>query len=1204
MSDVFRLTRAELRGLIHYVGSFGDQEIPRMRMSLLWNPRTSTFTATSIGLKPAVSVSLERIEEEEWAGICSCAQAIHCIHCLATAAHALGLSPGAPAAEAVGHVAANVKPVTNPLDEIEGLIKVAHGREPNGDEKAYINAIRDLRRRHRFGSGSVIHGALSLVGSPPLTQEEMGGVERTLLNSGFVAFPSEPTSLLDFYHGVVRILGFFGLTSPSFMAEVLRLNPAPPEWTERWERDDANRWRKTMRDALEAPSLAEIEDAENAQKVLGIRIRLTRQEPTVELRWSEAEPWRSPARSKLRETMDDVLALRVATEPSSTALAFAVARIVVNHVRAELSYTDDYYGMSQGSHIAKLLGKAQLRPAMVCEDGTPVPERVVPASWHLVPSEAAADGSPTHYDIEARLKDGSKLPSSIAVAEGMPTWWIGVSSVHPLAPLPGRFVQTKRIPAAYLQDETAIRGLDRIGIHLPESLTRRVRRVPLKPVITLALIPDGKSQRVIATAVAHDVHGRVVEKFEGSEWMQITPKGRPPKIPGLEAGTILIHERSHAAVVEKAIDAMGFKWDGFPRKWFVRVTKRFAEDFHAWLQSIPPEVEVELPPDLAHFKQPAVEAQFQLQVTEAQVDWFDLSATITTGDPDLTPEELQLLLDAEGAFVNLPGKGWRRVRVTLSPEDQQHLAELGLATDAISSEPLRLHALQLNNPAAKRVLPETQAAYVQRRADEIQARVTPPVPGVIQASLRPYQLDGFHFLAYLSQNHFGGVLADDMGLGKTLQTLTWIAWLCSQPTSDPTPAETVPPRHVLIVCPKSVLPNWLAEAQRFLPSLRITAWSGADPASLPADLEGHDALVVNYAQLRILEESLAARTWLAVVLDEAQYIKNPDSQTAQAARRLVALHRLALTGTPIENRLLDLWSILAFAMPGALGPRAQFQRSFAKDDPLARRRLAARLRPFLLRRTKAQVATDLPDRIEEDILCPLEGIQKTLYSAEYKKARALLLGLKSSADLDKFRFHFLTSLLRLRQICCHAALVDPKHRKQASAKLEALVEIIEPLLAQGLKVLVFSQFTDMLDILRDALDDLKATTFLLTGSTEDRGPLVDSFNQHPGAAVFLISLKAGGFGLNLTSASYVVLFDPWWNPAVENQAIDRTHRIGQKSTVFAYRLVVQGSIEEKIRQLQRSKSALASDILGEERFSQALSIDDLRFLFDSPEASV
>jgi SNF2 family DNA or RNA helicase len=391
--------------------------------------------------------------------------------------------------------------------------------------------------------------------------------------------------------------------------------------------------------------------------------------------------------------------------------------------------------------------------------------------------------------------------------------------------------------------------------------------------------------------------------------------------------------------------------------------------------------------------------------------------------------------------------------------------------------------------------------------------------------------------------------------------------------------------------------NWHAEAARFTPSLRVKLWPAGELSGFHDHLGDADLHVLNYNQLRVLGEGLAPVQWQAVILDEGQYIKNPSSQTAQVARALRSEHRLVLSGTPIENRLLDLWSLMAFTMPGVLSSRAQFARLYdAKGDPFARRRLSSRVRPFLLRRTKAQVAKDLPDRTEEDLFCEIEGDQKTLYRAELKRAQQLLLGIRTQKELAKQQFHFLTSLLRLRQICCDPRLVSAGS-KVVGAKTEALLEQLEPLMEEGHKVLVFSQFVQLLDLLRPMLEARNWPLYYLAGDTENRGELVQNFQSAEGSAIFLISLKAGGFGLNLTAASYVVLFDPWWNPAVENQAIDRTHRIGQVNKVIAYRLLIKDSIEEKIRALQKKKQALAEDVLGEEKFAQSLTLEDLQFLF-------
>jgi SNF2 family DNA or RNA helicase len=418
----------------------------------------------------------------------------------------------------------------------------------------------------------------------------------------------------------------------------------------------------------------------------------------------------------------------------------------------------------------------------------------------------------------------------------------------------------------------------------------------------------------------------------------------------------------------------------------MRITKKFAETFLSWLKTVPPHITVELKGELASLTAEDVAGRVKLEVTEKEIDWFDLQVVLDVADTTLSAAEVKLLLNAKGGYVRLQGKGWRRLQYDLGDEENEQMARLGLNPRELSAEPQRLHALQLADDAAKKFLPEQQVEQIQRRASEIKARVAPDLPTGITAQLRPYQLEGFHFLAYLAVNRFGGILADDMGLGKTLQTLAWLIWLRERPVAPngqdvkisddrQAPPPTVGP--CLVVCPKSVMDNWHAEAARFAPGLRVRSWAAGELEELGAQLGSADLHVINYSQLRLLGESLTAVRWLAVVLDEGQYIKNPNSQTAQVARSLRADHRLVLSGTPIENRLLDLWSLMAFTMPGVLGGRTQFGRVYdAKGDPLARRRLAARVRPFLLRRTKSQVAKDLPDRIEEDLFCEIEGEQR------------------------------------------------------------------------------------------------------------------------------------------------------------------------------------------------------------------------------------
>jgi len=446
---------------------------------------------------------------------------------------------------------------------------------------------------------------------------------------------------------------------------------------------------------------------------------------------------------------------------------------------------------------------------------------------------------------------------------------------------------------------------------------------------------------------------------------------------------------------------------------------------------------------------------------------------------------------------------------------------------------------------------------------------TEEVPASVQAALRPYQEQGFRWLRLLMRGGLGGILADDMGLGKTLQALCAI-------TAEGGPS--------LVIAPTSVIGNWLAECTKFVPHLSTNRFHGPRRR-----LEEVDITVTSYALLR-LDPSLLEREWTTVVLDEAQAIKNPESQTAQAAFKLRAKHRMSLTGTPIENRLDELWSQLHFVMPGFLGGRKHFADRYARPvehgDPRAAKALRKRIAPFVLRRLKSEVATDLPPRTDVVLKCPMPPEQRSLYEGVHAAAQgdlARMLG-------DGKALEILEVLLRLRQAACHSRLL-PGDRPDVSGKLEVLVEKLTSLAEAGHRCLVFSQWTSHLDLIEERVGELGVLR--LDGSTRNRDGVVAAFQDPEGPPVFLLSLKAGGTGLNLTAADYVFHADPWWNPAVEDQAIDRAHRIGQDKPVVSVKLISEGTVEERILALQEKKRAIARAALGEGTVAAGLTREDL-----------
>ncbi len=587
----------------------------------------------------------------------------------------------------------------------------------------------------------------------------------------------------------------------------------------------------------------------------------------------------------------------------------------------------------------------------------------------------------------------------------------------------------------------------------------------------------------------------------------------------------------------------------------------------------------------------------KLKIESSGLDWFAVRPEWEAEGLALSDADMAKLRSATTRFVKL-ASGWvRRDAVEAHDQAAALLADLGVE---IGGGEQRVTLWQLAGAKAESIHaleqmgadPNAMRALTKLRKQLRQFSGVPevPVPANITAELRPYQKRGLDFLMYASRLGIGCVLADDMGLGKTLQALAWLQSLVMEnPKGGPS----------LVVCPTSVVHNWMREAEQFAPQLRVLALNrGEERHELRKEIDRYDLVITNYALLRRDVEQWKDVELRAIILDEAQNIKNPDAAVSRAACSLRAQHRLALTGTPLENRPLDLWSIVSFVNPGYLGNRTQFGMRFDRIDapPHARALLAAKLRPMLLRRLKRDVATDLPERIEERRDCELTAGQRQLYLAELRRSRKLVDDLGDDPGaLRKNKITILAALTRLRQICCHPALAKGK-ASLGSGKFEALFELLEPLLAEGHKVLLFSQFVTCLELLEKEMVQRDIAHHKLTGETVKREAVVRAFQEDPQACVFLISLKAGGTGLNLTAASYVVLFDPWWNPAVEAQAIDRTHRIGQDRTVIAYRMITSGTIEEKIWELQKKKSAMVQDILGEDGFARALGRDDLNFL--------
>ncbi len=569
------------------------------------------------------------------------------------------------------------------------------------------------------------------------------------------------------------------------------------------------------------------------------------------------------------------------------------------------------------------------------------------------------------------------------------------------------------------------------------------------------------------------------------------------------------------------------------------------------------------------------------------IDWFELRAEVTYGDTTVSLPQLLEALRRGDTMVPL-GDGSFGV---LPEEWLQKFAPLaGLGTKEEGHLRFRRNQAGLLD-ALLAAQPEVQVdeifERVRRGLREFQGVRMAEQPAGFVGQLRDYQREGVGWMAFLREFGFGGCLADDMGVGKTAQVLAVL---------EARRAEGKGPS--LVVAPKSLMFNWRQEAARFTPQLRVLEHTGLtrDVESIPR----HDLVLSTYGTLLRDAPRLSQIMFDYVVLDEAQAIKNAFTASAKAVRLLRGEHRLALSGTPVENHLGELWSLFEFLNPGMLGEAKVLKLAggLARNPgEEARELLRHALRPFILRRTKQQVARELPSKTEQTIFCDLGDAQRKQYDELRQHYRESLLQRVQKQGLGRSKMHVLEALLRLRQAACHPGLLDPKRVGDPSAKLDLLLEQLEELREEGHQALVFSQFTSLLAIVRQKLDSAGVQYEYLDGATRNRQERVEAFQNDPKCSVFLISLKAGGLGLNLTAAEYVFLLDPWWNPAVEAQAVDRAHRIGQTRPVFAYRLIARDTVEEKVLDLQKTKRDLADAILGEDNsIIRDLKREDLELL--------
>lgn len=821
------------------------------------------------------------------------------------------------------------------------------------------------------------------------------------------------------------------------------------------------------------------------------------------------------------------------------------------------------------------------------------------------PAEWATDPLTVHLTLPSTSGGLALQPTTVPAADVVVGDELAVRAgtsagltVHPLAPVSGmRLAPLTATPVVVPEDQIAqFTGeyLPLLRRHVEVGEPDRSRDEALPPTLVLDLtFGAGHILEMVWSVVYRTEGGREarhylhsgVDAFGRDTAAEQALTNRVLAVPGFTETTAAVLETRTAVALRDEATLSGI------------AAAQFVEQVLPGVEALP-DVEVVRHGPVPDYHLAADDPVVELATTDtADADWFDLDVAVRVEGEAVPLPQLFTAIAKGERFIILDNGVYFAV-------DRPELAQLrdligeAQSLQAKGSGTLRLSALQagLWEELVDLGVVREQSDRWRRAAGALldaHERDPAPVPAGIHATLREYQKEGYQWLCLLWGLRLGGILADDMGLGKTLQVLALAQHAKETQDLD---------HPLLVVAPTSVLGTWMSEARKFAPDLRVVMVGQSARRrgeSLRDTVADADVVVTSYPLLRIDAAEYHEVAWSGMVLDEAQFVKNHESKTYQVARRVDAPFKVAVTGTPLENSLMDLWSLLSIVAPGLYPNPEQFTETFRRPieqdrDAAKMATLRRRTRPLMLRRTKEEVARELPPKVEQTLTVTMNEEQRRVYDKHLAHERGVVLGLMG--NLGRNRIEVLAALTRLRQLALAPSLVDEEYAGVASAKIDLLVEHLHEVVGQGHRALVFSQFTGFLRLIRDRLEAEGIAYEYLDGSTRDRSRRIDRFKEGE-APVFLISLKAGGFGLNLTEAGYVYVMDPWWNPAAEEQAVDRTHRIGQDKTVMVYRMVSERTIEEKVVALQERKRELFRDVVDDSALTAgALTADDIRGL--------